>query len=320
LKLDCSCINPKFCIDTVTVKLLFMAKVLRRLSASLPPPFNPSSELFHASPIYTGAWKSGSLLPPDRIDSCLRLIVAKAPEKVVPFNINCRSQRDRWSIRGIRINKDAHASEKTNVVLVSGQRSKERSTIGINLSVAAMIAEQARRDVSVSVVPNMDPREYERLWRRENAVGSSQPPEMTVHAGEYICPTNPVYLSSSLESSDVSDGYLQYYIKRLGNTFSSLELNFSPFGATIRHKKDVSLSRQCEPSPFDFPSLPHSQNLDEVSIPISVLPEEKPSRMYVIELRDRNNNLEEDHIAERADQVITALQDFLTAEKRKAKE
>jgi len=294
-----------------------MAKLLKRLSASLPPSLNPSSELFHTSPIYYGTWTSGSVLPPDRIDSCLRLIVAKAPEKIIPFNINCKSQRERWSIRGIRINKDSRSSDRTNVILVSGQRSKERHTIGVNLSVASMIVEQAHKDVSVSVVPNLDPREYERLWRRENAVGRSDQPDMTVLANEEISTiNNPVYLSSTPESSDVSDGYLQYYIKRLGNVFSSLELNFSHHGATLRHKKDLSFSRPRETSPFNFPSLPQNDNI--VSLPFSLQREEQVAHTYIVELRDKNNNVDEDQIAERADQVMAALQNFL-AEKRKEK-
>jgi len=301
------------------VKLLFMAKVLRRLSATLPPAFNPSSELFHASPISHGAWTSGSSLSPQRIESSLRLIASNAPDKVTPFNVICKNHRDSWTIRGVRINRNSQSSSKDHVVLVSGQRSKERNAVGVSLSVAAMLAEQAPGDFSVSVVPSVDPREYERLWNREKALGDAARPDFAVCAGDAVSSVQePVYLTSNAESSDVTDGFLHYYIRRLATMVHSLELNFSSSGATLRHKKDVSLGRQFDSSPFNMPVERSSvSNVEEVSIPLQVLRREEASKAYVIELRDRNYSLEPCDVAERSYQVLSALQEFLTEEKRK---
>jgi len=286
-----------------------MAKVLRLLSASLPSTFNPSSQLLRTNPIHE-SWNNGTVLSPDHINSCLRLMALRSPEKTTPLAINCRHLKDRWSIRGIRIGNAPQSWESTNIILVSGQRSMERSTIGVNLSVAASVLEQTQSNISVTVVPVMDPREYARVWIRENAVGMSAPADPS---------RNAVHLSSAPENLDVSEGFLSHYIRRLGSAFTSLELNFTSHGASLRHKKDSTFSRPpVDPaSVFDFPHLRQRDNDNIISLPFSLRRAEPLASTYVIELRDRDNNVEADQVDERAEQVVSSLRGFLEEQKRR---
>jgi len=258
-------------------------------------------------------------MPADRINLCMNVVAAKS-SKIIPFSINCRNTQDRWSVRGLRIKRQLPSEDDTNVILVSGQRSQERSTIGVNLYLASVLAERCHMGVAVSVVPNLNPREYERLWRREKAVGSESGPFRVPAQGleslaeESIPAHDQLHLSCTPEGFDVCDGPLKYYIRRFGNSFTSFELNFSPCGALLKHKKDSAVDPSPQQPQFEFPFV--LQQSCTVALPSSyslVVEQQEQAPTYVIELRDRHKSLQEDQIAERADQVMAALQNLLRA-------
>jgi len=275
---------------------------------------------FHSSGLLSAfrephtAWVNSPNMAPGHINSCLNMVTAKSPHNVTPFAFNCRAQQERWTIRGIRVKRSVNSADDSNIILVSGQRSEERNTIGVNLCLASVLSEHSPLGAAVSIVPNLNPREYERLWRREQAVGAASMSaafDLMPQNHAIIVPVgNPVLLSSTPEGTDVCNGILKWYIKRFGNAFTSMELNFSKFGAALKHKRDSVVDPNYGKLPeVEFPFAPAPRLGVQIHAPRADPPPQAPT--YVIELRDRHNLVEEDQISERASQVATLLASLL---------
>eukprot|EP01110_Echinostelium_bisporum_P005964 TRINITY_DN24531_c0_g1_i1.p1 TRINITY_DN24531_c0_g1~~TRINITY_DN24531_c0_g1_i1.p1 ORF type:complete len:306 (+),score=33.73 TRINITY_DN24531_c0_g1_i1:138-1055(+) len=246
--------------------------------------------------------------PPDRVNTLLNMIYTHSPRSVTPFNLHCRTMRERWVVKGLRVGakKWVHPAERgANVVLVSGLQPQDTSSVAVSLYVAAALS-RSPLAADVSIVPVAYPKEYEKRWSidqvRQQSYTLSE--DASVPSEEYTAE-----LDSIDTLRDVSEGPLKNYIARLGRYHVNTVLDLKSAGSMLTYKKS-SLSKFNSNDNAslnnDLASHLFAGNDSLLLDPMMRAP------TYVIQLKN-TGPLDDEQIVYRADEVVKAIHELITS-------
>lgn len=278
--------------------------------------------------------------PADRVNTYMNLISSHSPQSTAAFNLPFRTTSDRWSIKGLRITADKERDIKDSkgvgsappgksvsdrnkhVVLVSGTNARERATVRVGLYVAAVLSRRPVPGVDVSVIPLAYPKEYELYWRAEQALSSASP----LHSHS-LMPSGMRIPSPSVtpERDFCSAGPIRNYVMRSGRYHINYTMDLGQSASLLKHRNET-LSPSYRRAEYLL-----SNYRDEMgtamgsseggigscgypsgfAIPGGDTPLMSPflsTPTYVIEVRDRNLSVDEDHISAKGDEVLSAIQ------------
>lgn len=246
--------------------------------------------------------------PPERVNSFMNLIYTHSPQNIVPFNLTYRTPMERWNVKGLRIGideKDKKAAKRVterskNVVLVSGTKAQERATVGVSLYVAAVLSRRPLSSVDVSVIPLLYPKEYETYWRAEQVQAPPQYPALAQGSLTYQNNNNMIP-----PDRDFFIGPIRNYVLRQGKNFFNITMELGPSGSVL-HTKPDPFSALFKRAGQLLPNLPPS-GLSMYGGSLPLLDPFLNTPTYVIELRDKNQALDEEQIAVKGEEVLAAI-------------
>lgn len=252
------------------------------------------AEIFSESPYPT----------PDSINKVMNMIHADSPyDNVTPFRLCYRSIKGRSAIKGLRIGtKEEVAPRGRSVVIVSGVHVAERVSIAVNLYVAAALSRRPLDGVDVSIFPIMKPMEYEARWHAEQVFKAKELLTPT-------CPNSHLKVFPEEQNDPVITGLLRSYAMKRSTNFINVEMDLNTAG-TMLNVTHNSLARSSKRAGLYMSSVEQSSPLgaigDSALFGAFVAP---PS--IVLELRDRNNGLDEEDVAICGEEVLSAVQKLL---------
>jgi len=237
---------------------------------------------------------------PDKINTMMNVIYTKAHRNsVTPFNLFCRSSMDRWAIKGLRIG--TQQTPTRSVVLVSGMHANEPIPIGVNLYVAAALSRNPIEGVEVTVFPVLKPKDLEQQCRNEQTIQA-----MTL--GGISLPSSENAIKLSAEEYCGVEGPLKSYVKKRSTHFLDYVVDLNASRSTMYLKHD-SLRGPLSQASKVLEGL-HQPNLPSFLATggeRSLLEKLVGPPAVIVELRDRNKTLGEDHIISCAENVLSAI-------------
>jgi len=241
---------------------------------------------------------------PDSINNIMNLIYTQAPQNsVTPFNLFCRSAMERWTIKGLRIGtKDK--PQCRSVVLASGLQGCERMPIGVALYVAAALSRRPIPGAEVTIFPVLKPKEFELQWHNEQTSDARALSGIPHHF------SNDAIKLSLDEHERGVEGPLRSYVMKRGTSFVDVVMDMNNSSSFLQLKQN-SLARPLRHAKMllqDFPSNTHfPQPKFALDGEQSLFEQVVNPPTIILELRDRNNVLEEDQIVPCAEEVLTTI-------------
>jgi len=227
---------------------------------------------------------SASPPPPDRINRFMDSITAAAPSTASSYALSFRMFHQPWSVKALLLRgKPNLRQKKRTVIIASGFRAHERGTISVNLHIAAVLAHTPLLGADVTVFPLLNSKDYfHHFWKKDEMAGR---------------PLIPI--KNEDNPKDVSErillGILQHHMNYVAVTIDMNQNN-----SLLRHKGNKFLNTFTDPS-SPTPPLQSPPWIDILREPPAI----------VIELRDKDGMLGEEHIIRRGWEVIAAIQQLM---------
>jgi len=273
---------------------------------------------------------SGTHSSAESITKFMNALYVNKPRNVSLFSYSCKQRTERSTVRGICIGTNNRKDRpQKNVVLVSGLPLQDPSLIGVGLYVAAMLSRLSpalSRDVSV--IPLINPKEYEQRWQTAERVSAFTSPRVNKSdlnlEGEH---SN--WLAQENVSLDAKDNMklFETYVTRKNKYFINVHANLTAQGSSMTYNGN-SLTQLASKGKYkDFfaisapPTLPLPSFLSPTptsSASSLLIPEEIPllidpivaSPSIVIEVKG-TNALDDEQVVKRGEEIIGMLKNIL---------
>jgi len=231
--------------------------------------------------------------PPDRINNFFDIVSSDAPkDHVAGFNLNCRFRDYSWKIKGLQINQTKKGEKPEvgtrSIILASGLHGNERGTVSVSLYVASVLSRFPLANVDLTIIPMVNPRDFQQNWKAGEAFEGDP---------ISICP------KPQDNMRDVTSDILQKIVMRnQGRNYVSVQMDLSTVNSELMFKGNYLQNSYS--GHFKVPiSYPKPTSATPAAF-VQML----PPPAIVIELRDKADVLEEEHIAKRGAEVIVGLQ------------